>query len=105
MKILILACVFLAACSQSPEQAATRDAIMSASSEAGTLFVIHKPKEGCPDGWTPITSAFLEADGSSIDACIHGTGAQGGAIDYVSPGEAFPGILAIWSLGAPKDRT
>ena len=76
----------------------------SASSEAGTLFVIHKPKKGCPDGWTPITSAFLEADGSSIDACAHGTGAQGSAVDYIIPGEAFIDLAALWSLGPPKER-
>jgi hypothetical protein len=104
MKSFILACVLFAGCSQSPEQSATHNAIVSAATEAGTLFVIHKPKAGCPDGWMPIPNAFLETDGSSIDACVHGSGAQGGAIDYLSPGEAFPGVSAIWSLGAPKEQ-
>jgi nitrogen fixation-related uncharacterized protein len=89
----------------SQEERATRSAIMEAASNPDTLYIIHAPAAGCPQGWMPLPKAFFEGDGATHDACVRGTGHQGAAMDYLLPGESFPGIADIESLNGPKEGT
>lgn len=79
-------------------RAATHNAIVDAASEPEMLFIVHEPKDGCPDGWRLIPNAFDEANGTHRGACTHGTARQGGQMDYLLPGESFPGIEAVWAI-------
>lgn len=53
----------------------------------GDAQIIHKPKTGCPTGYTLAVAAFLERDGSSLDACVSNTRKKY-SIDVLNPGES-----------------
>lgn len=90
---------FLSGCGQSAESQATQQAMADAATMPDMLYVIHAPAAGCPSDWRTIPKAFYEPNGSYRVGCITGTGKQGGAMDYLEPGETFPGVAAVWSLG------
>lgn len=105
MAVLAATGLLLYVFAPSQEEKATRSAIMEAASNPDTLYIIHAPAAGCPQGWMPLPKAFFEGDGATHDACVRGTGHQGAAMDYLLPGESFPGIADIESLNGPKEGT
>jgi hypothetical protein len=49
--------------------------------------IIHKPKAGCPAGYTETPEFFGQENGKSLPACVSPTKPQ--CIDYIAPGEGF----------------
>ncbi|SRR6266704_2503219 len=52
--------------------------------------VIHKPKKGCPPGWSEDRDVFKEKDGSKQSAChAPEDSTLPGCFDYLNPGESI----------------
>lgn len=66
-----------------------------------TTGIIHRPRTGCPAGYTEVPNVF-ERGGVLSAACVDPT--RDHVIDYLNPGESLRGSIMITQPPAPPKK-